>query len=399
MFYNRKILKNIEKHIDSDLILLIIWGRQVGKTTLLKEINKKINRKIETYFLNLENIGIKNLLNINPENIFQITWSWKDTKQIIFIDEIQYLDNPTNFLKYIYDEYKWIIKLIITWSRAFYIDSKFKDSLIWRKKIFNMYWLDFTEYLEFQWRNDLIKIIETHKRIPLLLEKDIEKIWMEYITYWWYPQIAMLRSKEYKIDMLNDYCNDYIKKDIYESRIQDEVKFLNLIKILSFQVWNLLNINEIANTLDSSQPTIEKFIYVLQKTFHISLIRPFFHNIRNELSKMPKIYFNDLWIRNSFLRNFDNIHDRIDKWQYLENLVFREFLFKYPLDEIKFRRTQSKNEIDFIINENQAYEIKFDKKWISQSKYKVFKENYKNIALEFIWFNDVMEMMYWNPII
>ncbi len=394
MYYNRKIVKDIKKYMDSDLILLIIWWRQVGKTTILKEIKNNISKKEDSYFLNLENFDIKKQLDIHPENIFKITWASKNKKHIIFIDEIQYLENPTNFLKYIYDEYKWIIKLIVTWSSAFYIDKKFKDSLIWRKKIFNMYWLDFIEYLWFQWRDDLAKIFDTNKKIPLLFKKDIEILWLEYITYWWYPQIVLLKLKEQKIDRLNDYCNDYIKKDIYESKIQDEIKFFNLIKILASQTWNLLNINELANSLDSSQPTIEKFIYILQKTFHISLIKPFFNNLRKELSKMPKIYFNDLWIRNSFLRNFENIHERIDKWQYLENIIFREFLFKHQLDYIKFRRTQSKNEVDFIIEDKNAYEIKFDKKNLQENKYKIFKEQYNNIPLKFIWFDDVLEMMY-----
>jgi predicted AAA+ superfamily ATPase len=71
--------------------------------------------------------------------------------------------------------------------------------------------------------------------------------------------------------------------------------------------------NEIANTFDLSLPTVEKYIYIMQKSFHIAIIRPFYKNIKKELTKMPKIYFYDLGFRNSLLKNFDNINFRIDK--------------------------------------------------------------------------------------
>jgi len=69
----------------------------------MKQIQEKVKNNYKTYFLNLENFEIKNYLNSHPNKLFEITWSKPDEKQIIFIDEIQYLNNPTNFLKYIYD--------------------------------------------------------------------------------------------------------------------------------------------------------------------------------------------------------------------------------------------------------------------------------------------------------
>jgi hypothetical protein len=71
--------------------------------------------------------------------------------------------------------------------------------------------------------------------------------------------------------------------------------------------------NEIANTFNLSMPTVEKYIYIMQKSFHIALVRPYYTNIRKELSKMPKVYFYDLGFRNSLLKNFENINTRLDK--------------------------------------------------------------------------------------
>lgn len=390
----RKIYNNILKELDNNLIILLIWARQVWKTTILKQINEYIKRKEKTYFLNLEDPEIKNLINIHPNKLFEITWSKSTDKQIIFIDEIQYLNNPTNFLKYIYDEYKDNIKLIVSWSSSFYIDQKFRDSLIWRKKVFNIYTLDFEEFLDFKDESEIKEILFQDKKIPILYKSKIENLLLEYITYGGYPEIVLSKDNNRKIDRLSDFTLDYIKKDIYDSNIADVDKFLSILKVLANQSWELLNMSEIANTFNLSLPTVEKYIYVMQKSFHIALVRPFYKNIRKELSKMPKVYFYDLWFRNSLIKNFDNIVFRHDKWNYFENIVWREFLFKYWNENIKFWRTQSKNEVDFIINEKKAYEVKFSKQLIKESKYKLFRENYPDFDLEFLVFDEFLNEIF-----
>jgi len=384
----RKIFNKLLEELDNNLILLLIWARQVGKTTLLKQLIDKLKNNTKTYFLNLEDPEIKWLLNKHPNKLFDITWSNKNEKQIIFIDEIQYLNEPINFLKYIYDEYKENIKLIVSWSSSFYIDQKFKDSLIWRKKVFNIYTFDFEEFLDFKDEQEIKEILFVNWKIPILYKSKIQSLFVEYITYWGYPEVVLQKDNEKKIEKLSDFTLDYIKKDIYDSNIADSDKFLSILKVLASNSWELLNMNEIANTFNLSLPTVEKYIYIMQKSFHISLVRPFYTNIRKELSKMPKVYFYDLWFRNSLLKNFENINFRNDKWWYFENIVWREFLFKYGFENIKYWRTQAKNEVDFIINKNKAYEVKFSKNLIKESKYKLFKENYKTFNLEFLVFDD-----------
>ena len=147
----------------------------------------------------------------------------------------------------------------------------------------------------------------------------------------------------------------------------------------------------IANTFDLSLPTVEKYIYIMQKSFHIAIIRPFYKNVKKELTKMPKIYFYDLGFRNSLLKNFENINLRSDKWSFLENIYFRKFLLKYGLENINFWRTQNKNEVDFIINEKKAIEIKFNEKLIKTSKYELFRKNYPDFDLEFFTFNNLLK--------
>ena len=110
MRYKRLIQDQIFKNLANDFILVIIGARQTGKTTLLKIIKNELeNRNQETFFLNLERMDYLALLNQDPENLFKIIPQKKE-KICLLIDEVQYLDNPTNFLKYIYDEYKEKIK-------------------------------------------------------------------------------------------------------------------------------------------------------------------------------------------------------------------------------------------------------------------------------------------------
>jgi predicted AAA+ superfamily ATPase len=96
-------------------------------------------------------------------------------------------------------------------------------------------------------------------------------------------------------------------------------------------------------------------------------------------------------LRNSLLRNYDSIRERLDNGQFFENVVWREFVLKYGVDNIKYWRTQSKNEVDVIIEEKKAYEVKFSKNLIKESKYKLFREKYPQMNLEFITFDTLLE--------
>jgi predicted AAA+ superfamily ATPase len=69
----------------------------------------------------------------------------------------------------------------------------------------------------------------------------------------------------------------------------------------------------LARTLQIDNKTVEKYLYVMRKSYCIDLIRPFWTNIRAELSKMPKVYFFDLGLRNAILDNFENINTRLDR--------------------------------------------------------------------------------------
>lgn len=380
MYFNRTICLEAEKYLNKPEIQLFIGARQAGKTTILKQIHEKLVQKNElTFFLNLEDPEYLKLLNESPKNLFKIFTLDLKKRTFIFIDEIQYLKNPSNFLKYFYDEYHDKIKLLVSGSSAFYLDKKFKDSLAGRKKIFYVRTLSFKEFLLFKNETDLSK--KNFKELSLSEKEKISLYYHEYIIYGGYPRVVLSAIEEKK-DILQEIAYSYIKKDIFDAHIRDDETFFRLFKILASGIGQLINVSELANTLNISKISINSYLAVMQKSFHIHLLRPFFKNIRKELGKMPKIYFYDLGLRNFFTGNFENYIKREDKGFLLENAVFLELLKNYDEDNLNFWRTISQSEVDFIIDGKMALEVKANPGQFDPKKIKLFFKNYPEIKLK-----------------
>ncbi len=128
----------------------------------------------------MEDSEILEQCNTHPRFLFDLFPYQATQKTYYCIDEIQYLKNPTNFLKYLYDLHHENIQLIVTGSSSFYLDDNFKDSLVGRKVTFDMYTLSWQEFLHFKSRDDLI----TKKEIYSITEKrDLLSLFDEYSVY------------------------------------------------------------------------------------------------------------------------------------------------------------------------------------------------------------------------
>jgi predicted AAA+ superfamily ATPase len=212
---------------------------------------------------------------------------------VVFIDEIQYLKNPSNFLKLLYDEYHENMKLVVSGSSSFYIDQKFKDSLMGRKELYEIFSMNFEEFLDFQEEIIIKEFLFDKKKIPLGYKNRIDELFLEYLTYGGYPEVVLLSDREKKQRKLEQLSLDYIKKDIYDANLQEADKFFALLKILATQIGSLVNVSDLSNALQISQQTVEKYLYVMRKSYSISLVKPFWTNVKAELVKMPKAYFLD----------------------------------------------------------------------------------------------------------
>jgi len=386
MIFHRDITSKIQKYLSTDEIILLIGARQAGKTTILHQIEDiiKKEKKQPCYFLNLEDPDYLSLLNQSPKNLFKIFPFELNSRQFLFIDEIQYLDNPSNFLKYFYDEYKGKLKIIASGSSAFYLDKKFKDSLAGRKRIFYVFTLSFKEFLRFNGKNALSQ--KNFKTLTLSEKEIVNRYYYQYLIYGGYPRVVLAPPAE-KEEVLRDIAYSYIKKDIFEANIRQDEVFYKLFKVLASQTGSLVNSSELSSTLGVSKTAIDNYLYVMQKSFHLRLIKPFFTNVRKELTKMPKVFFLDLGLRNFFLKDFRPYEVRTDKGALLENAVFRQFLENYNFEEIKFWRTTSGKEVDFVVGEKKAFEVKAQVGKFAKKKYQSFLENYPQKELAIVSLN------------
>lgn len=354
MLYKRNIQQKINKWLLKDEIIILNGPRQVGKTSLLELLQTELKRKKikeeSIFYLNLEDIEILNELNISPKNILNYI-KIKNKKSYFLIDEIQYLDNPSNFLKYLYDEYRNKIKLIVTGSSSLELKAKLQDSLVGRKVAFRISPLCFEEFLRFK-QADILNYYH-HEKIPSAIQSQFKKYLDEYLLFGGMPKIALTPKYEDKKILLKNYVNDYINKDVrYIGKIDNLLKFNQLVKVLANQIGNLLNINELTNTINLPRQEIENNINILEYTFVLHKIVPYHKNIRSQITKMPKFYFFDIGIRNQILNNFVEIENRSDNGCLFENFIYLELKQNISEENIYFYRTIHKAEIDFIFEKN-----------------------------------------------
>jgi len=389
----RKLFEDLQAHLLKKEFSIITGARQTGKSTLLRQLETYCREtEIPVVFLNLENKTFLAELNENPLNLLKFMPE-PNTRTIALVDEIQYLDDPSNFLKLLYDEHSEQIKVMATGSSAFYIDNQFRDSLAGRKKIFQLYTCSFDEYLELSGKSDL-----REEKDHLLKNGDFKSTltdylrveWESYMIYGGYPAIVTEPDKKEKMNRLKDIRDSFVKRDILESGVINETAFYNLFRILAGQTGGMVNINELSSTLRIKNETADNFLTIMQKCFHIALVKPFFRNLRKELVKMPKVFMLDTGLRNCLLNNFQPLAVRTDKGELWENTVFRILADKMDTDAIQYWRTSAGNEVDFVLSENErlkAIEVKYDNNQVNLNKYKLFTENYPDIPLQFFWLN------------
>ncbi len=368
----RKLVSKIIKQLNNKETIVIIGARQVGKTTIIKYILE--NHIKENYFyMDLEFKKYLELCNKGPEETytFLLQKGMDETKKIyLVIDEIQYLKDPTNFIKLFSDHYK-NIQLIVSGSSTFEIKKKFKNSLVGRTIQFTLYPLDFEEFLLFKEKKYVL-----NKNNSTQINKELVPLFEEFVKYGVYPEVVLKTTEEEKELLITQIINTYIQKDIRDlGRIKNIEAFNKLIKLIGDQSGELLNITDLANIINISQQTVEEYIFLLEQTFILKRITPYHNNIRTELTKSPKIYFIDTGILNI-----------TTKYQFpiqLEGNTFETTICSELIknnQQTKFWRTTNKQEIDFIIQTKKEIipiEVKLNFKRAKSSAIKYFDKKYK----------------------
>lgn len=364
MLKSRKIIDSIKPFLDFPEAIILTGARQVGKTSVMKLLQSDLKENSNTFFYDLEHRELFEQFNRSFPDVLDFLDEEgidKNKKNFLFLDEIQYLDDPSNLIKLLVDEHPEI-KLIASGSSTLKIKHKFKDALVGRKIEFQISPLDFEEYLTFIEEDKYLHILH-NDHISSINHQRMNKLFFDFLTFGGYPRIALTRSKKIKEKMLNEIVQSYIFKDIsYLFKIENLTAFNLLLKLLANQCSQLLNLQQVQNDLKINRQTLERYLFILENTFVTKRIFPYFSNKSTEISKMRKIFFLDNGVRNILQRNFNPILNRSDRGELLENGIFSELVKNIDvLDEIKYWRTKSGNEVDFIIDGEKLFAIEV--KW------------------------------------
>jgi len=348
MFIERKIYKELEKHLGKKQITLITGMRRTGKTTLIKQLLKIIDSENKTY-IDLERLDNRDIF--AEKNYDNIIHSLSERgldfskKTYIAIDEIQLSPEIISALKYLYDNYD--IKFLITGSSSYYLKNLFRESLSGRKKIFELYPLDFGEFLTFK----KIHFIESDFSRKSFTPSEYERLkayYAEYIEYGGFPEVVLTKDKEQKSDLISDIISSYVNIDIKSlSDFRSDKNIYNLIKLLAARIGTKLDYSKIARISGLSRPTVLNYIDFFEKTYLIQRIPVLAKHPDREIVKAKKLYFCDNGIANIL---FD-----LSSGAMFENTVFNQLQRK---GDLSYYCLKNGREIDFILNHDIAFEVK-----------------------------------------
>jgi len=363
MIPRERYLKKIEAGFRYNPVVILSGARQVGKTTLMEMFMK--NRK--GLWLNGQNpdeAGLFEKFAIIERylklNINEAIDGW------LMIDEFQYINGISVSLKLLTDKYK-SLKVLCSGSSSLGILQEVEESLAGRMRMIPVYPLSFSEYLLFVNPELAQTYVQCGPADDInTLFPQARVLLNEYLTYGGLPKVALADSIEEKEELLNDIFQTYLLKDVRQFvRNQDFVAFNKLLRILSAQTGNLLNINELSSLVQLPYKACEEYVHLLRQMFIIHLVPPFSQNKRKEISKMPKVYFCDHGLRNMVYNSFNDMEVRTDSGAIFENYVFLELLQHFKSEQLFFYRTKDGTEIDFIISDRNRglipVEAKFKK--------------------------------------
>ena len=338
MYIQRHLENDIRKYIKSREIIAVIGPRQSGKTTLLRHVFKNMKNAV---FLDFED---RDTLELFTQDIKSFIDLYVKKYKYLFIDEFQYAKDGGKQLKYIYDNHK--IKIFVSGSSATSLSIQSIKYLVGRIFIFHLYPLSFDEYLNYK-DPDIYRIYFKNRLTKPVIER-IMPNFNEFCVFGGYPKVVLTKDKKEKEVILRNIYNTYFLKEIKEIlNLPEDYKLTKLIHTLSLQIGNIINYNELSSITGFSYKDLLNYLNVLEKTFVSIRSYPYHTNKRLEISKSPKIFFIDNGFRNIVIKNFMSLKDRQDKGMIYENfiaseLVKREFAIKYW-------RTKSKAEVDFVV--------------------------------------------------
>lgn len=340
----RSIEPKIEKAIFQGKVIVLYGPRQAGKTTLVKEIQKKYPD--ESVYLSCDEPDIRLAFTNATSSAMK---AFIGNKRLVVLDEAQRVENIGVSLKLLFDTFPQV-QIIATGSSSFELANKINESLTGRKREFFLPPFSVQELASAYGQIEVIRAIE------------------QRMIFGMYPEVVVggaIRAKE----TLTEITNSYLYKDIlsHQSLRHPDV-FEKLLRALALQIGQEVSYTELAQTVGVNKQTVERYVELLEKTFVIFRVAPLCRNRRKEISKLRKIYFFDTGVRNALIEAYHDLSLRTDVGAIWENFLMSE-RYKLMAGELRqvnryFWRTYDQREIDYIEEEEgvlSGYEFKWKK--------------------------------------
>ncbi|MDR1950072.1 MAG: ATP-binding protein [Spirochaetaceae bacterium] len=375
----RTLNRNIIEKLGKGKVIILLGARQVGKTTLLRELFTG-----EFGGRNPQNCLWLNGDEMDVQALFEEVSSTRlkhifGTKTYAVIDEAQRIKNIGLKLKLISDQIPEL-QLIASGSSSFDLANKVNEPLTGRKWEYKMYPLSFAEMVGHH------GLLEEKRLLP------------HRLVYGYYPEVVNNPGGER--ELLKLLSDSYLYKDILMwEQIKKPERLVKLLQALALQVGSQVSYSELGQLCGLDMKTVERYILMLEQSFVVFRLGSFSRNIRNELKFSKKIYFYDNGIRNALIADFSIPEIRRDTGALWENFLVSERKKKLEYDGLWkntwFWRSADRKEIDYL-EEGDGTLAAFEFKWNPAAKYKkpaVFLENYPNSSIEVITQNNMEEFL------
>jgi len=344
-------------------IVLLKGARQVGKSTLSMALNQN--------YIVLDDVSTRINAKDDPNRFVEIL------QKPVTIDEIQKVPELLESLKIYIDKYRKNGDFLITGS-ANILDMKHtKDTLAGRIIEIDLYPLSIKEKVQKSSENIIDKLFEHNFSIERIETNQI----VEDILKGGYPDVQNLETPLEKKLWFSSYVSTYIERDARDlGDFRDIDSFFRFVNIIAPGSTTLLNKSKIAKAVGIRVETCENYLVILEQTFQLKMVRPFFENIGKQFIKSPKIFLNDTGVMSYFLGIYtlEQFEASTYKGALVETFVFNELIkhIGFSMEDTKLYHylTNDKKEIDFILQRNNdivAIEVK--------SSSKVGKDDFRHI--------------------
>ena len=350
----RLLYHDLMRYLDHKNALVVTGMRQVGKTTLLRQVYEQVQHPklwfdfenpLDTlYFEDNDYRAIYHILKEKAK-------AGEGERLFVFIDEIQYLPEITRIMKYHIDHFG--VKYLVTGSSYFYLKNLFPESLSGRKFLFPLHPLSFREVRYFHGlitEREALKPFEPEKEFNyrMVSYKELRPLYDSYLEFGGFPEVVTTRDTETKRMVLKNIFSSFFEKDLQLlSDLQDIRELRDMIRLLVPRTGNLIDVTRISSELGTHRVKIYQFFEFLQASFFIRLLPKFTHSIDRSVAGGRKIYFTDTGLLNTI--------GKVNEGQLFETAVGNQLA---ALGELSFYNRRNTAEIDFILDREIAFEVK-----------------------------------------